>query len=168
MLLRCSFSSFSAPSIQGLMRCSQLVNIKVLVEFDKRLRTAISRLINCDLSDEQWLQASIIPVWFGGHGIRRFVFDGSSCLSVNHPCTEFVGRSYNLCSILVSTRRRIAWCHARCQTIVLGSAWHHARLRIDAMLFNSEMESTIHGSLDTAQWRLAFRAADYNQWPPFG
>ena len=63
-------SLFSAPNVQHLMRCSPSVDNPVLMEFDNQLRTAVSRLTNCDLSDEQCLQASL-PVKFGGVGLRR-------------------------------------------------------------------------------------------------
>ena len=63
-------SSFSAPKVQHLMRCFPSVDNPALVEFDKQLRTAISRLTNYDKNGEQWLQASL-PVMFGGLGIRR-------------------------------------------------------------------------------------------------
>ncbi len=63
-------SSFSAPRVQHLLRCSPSVDNPALVEFDKQLRAAVSRLTNCDLSDEQWLQATL-PVRLGGLGIRR-------------------------------------------------------------------------------------------------
>ena len=62
--------SFSAPSVQHLMRCSPSVDNPALVDFDKLLRCAVSHLTNCDLTDEQWSQASL-PIKMGGLGVRQ-------------------------------------------------------------------------------------------------
>ena len=67
VLLRCSFS---APKIQYLLRCSPCVGHASLGEFDSLLRAGISRITNSNLSDSQWLQASL-PVRNGGLGVRR-------------------------------------------------------------------------------------------------
>ena len=42
----------------------------ILLKFDQLLRTAISKICNVLLSDEQWLQASL-PIKSGGQGIHR-------------------------------------------------------------------------------------------------
>jgi len=41
-----------------------------MADFDKLLRSAISHLTNCDLSDEQWLPASL-PIKMDGLGVRK-------------------------------------------------------------------------------------------------
>jgi hypothetical protein len=63
-------ASFSAPRVQHLMRCSPSADHPVLFEFDNILRSAICKITNCDLSDNQWLQASL-PIRDGGLGVRR-------------------------------------------------------------------------------------------------
>ncbi|HSN23938.1 MAG TPA: reverse transcriptase domain-containing protein, partial [Methylomicrobium sp.] len=63
-------SSLSAPKIQHLLRCSPCVNHQSLAVFDDLLRSAVSSITNCELSDIQWLQASL-PVRDGGLGVRR-------------------------------------------------------------------------------------------------
>lgn len=67
ILLRCSFS---APRVQHLLRCSPSLNHPSLSEFDATLRSAICGITNCDLTDTQWLQASL-PIKDGGLGVRR-------------------------------------------------------------------------------------------------
>ena len=67
LLLR---SSFSAPKVLHLLRCSPSVAHSSLVRFDSLLRSAIQGITNSDLSDIQWLQASL-PVKDGGLGVRR-------------------------------------------------------------------------------------------------
>jgi len=52
------------------MRCSPSIDNPALADFDKLLRCAISYLTNCDLSDKQWLQASL-PIKVGGLGVRK-------------------------------------------------------------------------------------------------
>lgn len=63
-------SSFSAPKVLHLLRCSPSVSHPSLDRFDSLLRSAIERITNSDLSDTQWLQASL-PVRDGGLGVRR-------------------------------------------------------------------------------------------------
>jgi len=69
ILLRVSFSA-PTPRVQHLMRCSLSVDNPALAHFDMLLRSAISHLINCDLTDEQWLQAPL-PIKIGGLGMRQ-------------------------------------------------------------------------------------------------
>jgi len=63
-------ASFSTPRVQHLMRCSPSVDHPALSEFDRILRSAICKITNCDLSEIQWLQASL-PIRDGGRGIQR-------------------------------------------------------------------------------------------------
>ena len=63
-------ASFSAPRVLHLLRCSPSVGHTALDKFDMLLRTALGQLTNCDLSDTEWLQATL-PVRDGGLGVRR-------------------------------------------------------------------------------------------------
>ena len=63
-------SSFSAPRVLNLLRCSPSVSHSALDRFDSLLRSAVQSITNSDLSDIQWLQASL-PVRDGGLGVRR-------------------------------------------------------------------------------------------------
>lgn len=82
-------ASFSAPRVQHLLRCSPSVDHAALVKFDSQLRSALGRITNCDLSDSQWLQASL-TVKEGGLGVRRvaslalpaFLASAVSCFSL--------------------------------------------------------------------------------------
>ena len=65
-------SSFSAPKVLHLLRCSPSVDHSCLQAFDSMLRAGIQRITNSDLSDSQWLQASL-PVEDGGLGVRRVI-----------------------------------------------------------------------------------------------
>jgi len=65
-------SSFSAPKVLHLLRCSPSVSHPSLESFDSLLRRAVQRITNSDLSDTQWLQASL-PVKDGGLGVRHVV-----------------------------------------------------------------------------------------------
>ena len=62
-------ASFSAPRVH-LLRCSPSVHNAALTTFDDLLRSALNRITNCDISDTQWLQASL-PIKDGGLGVRR-------------------------------------------------------------------------------------------------
>ena len=63
-------ASFGAPRVQHLLRCSPSVGHPALGDFDSILRSAICKITNCDLSNNQWLQAGL-PIRDGGLGIRR-------------------------------------------------------------------------------------------------
>ena len=63
-------ASFGAPRVQHLLRCSPSVEHRDLDKFDGILRGAFSKVANANVSDLQWLQASL-PVKDGGLGLRR-------------------------------------------------------------------------------------------------
>ena len=63
-------SCFGAPKVLHLLRCSPSFDCDVLPEFDVLLRTGLTDILNCAMSDAQWLQASL-PVKDGGLGVRR-------------------------------------------------------------------------------------------------
>ena len=67
ILLRASFSS---PRVLHLLRCSPSVDHTSLHTFDNLLRSALCRIANCDITDTQWLPASL-PIKEGGLGVRR-------------------------------------------------------------------------------------------------
>ena len=63
-------ASFSAPKMMHIMRRSPCANHPALAEYDNVVRKGICAIANLDLSDLQWLQASI-PVKEGGLEVRR-------------------------------------------------------------------------------------------------
>jgi len=63
-------SSFSAPKVMHLLRCSPSSAHPSLQEFDSLLRNSIQNITNSKLSDIQWTHATL-PVKDGGLGVRR-------------------------------------------------------------------------------------------------
>ena len=63
-------SSFSAPKVLHLLKCSPSACHPALERFDSLLRRSIQNITNSDLSDVKWLQASL-PIRDGGLGVRR-------------------------------------------------------------------------------------------------
>ena len=63
-------ASFSAPRVLHLLRCSPSMDHPALQIFDSQLRSAVCHIANVQLSDIQWLQASL-PVRDGGLGVRQ-------------------------------------------------------------------------------------------------
>ena len=63
-------SCFSAPKVLHLLRCSPSFDSAFLLEFDGLLRNGLVDILNCDMTDSQWLQASL-PVRDGGLGVRK-------------------------------------------------------------------------------------------------
>lgn len=66
LLLRACFSS---PKVLHLLRCSPSFDHASLISFDNLLKVGLCNILNCNLSETQWLQASL-PVKDGGLGIR--------------------------------------------------------------------------------------------------
>jgi len=62
-------SSFSAPKVLHLLRCTPSASHPALQIFDDTLKAAIEHITNTSLSDTQWLQASL-PIKDGGLGVR--------------------------------------------------------------------------------------------------
>jgi len=85
--------SFSAPRVQHLMRCSPSVDNPALTDFDKLLRCAISHLTSCDLSDEQWLQASL-PINMAVLGVKSVVAGTSSLSGIG--CKDCITSEYHV------------------------------------------------------------------------
>jgi len=63
-------SSFSAPKLLHTLRSSPCTGHPTLQKFDDTLRKCVCDITNADLTDLQWIQASL-PVRNGGLGIRR-------------------------------------------------------------------------------------------------
>jgi hypothetical protein len=63
-------SSFSAPKIQHLLRCSPCVGHTSLETYENLLKTGISLITNTELSETQWQQARL-PVKDGCLGVQR-------------------------------------------------------------------------------------------------
>ena len=62
-------NGLSVPKLLYTMRTALCVDCPSLTRFDLLLRNGLSSILNVDLSDEKWLQASL-PVKDGGLGIR--------------------------------------------------------------------------------------------------
>ena len=67
---RSATCSFSAPIMQHTLGSSPCAGRVKLTQFDALLRSALSKICNISLTDDQGLQASL-PVRVGGLGIRR-------------------------------------------------------------------------------------------------
>lgn len=80
-------ASFSAPKMLHTLRCSPCGNHPSLAVFDDLLRKGICAISNLDLSDPQWLQASL-PVKDGGLGVRRVTSLAPSAFLASAAGTE--------------------------------------------------------------------------------
>ena len=70
-------ASFSAPKVLHTIRSSPCVGHPALANFDSLQRSGLCLITNSNLSDNQWLQASL-PVKDGGLGVRRVASLASS------------------------------------------------------------------------------------------
>jgi hypothetical protein len=91
--------SFSLPVLLHNLRSSPCANHRMLVEFDEALRTGLSQILNIDLDDGRWTQASL-PVRDGGLGIRSAVLLAPSAFLASAAGTS------DLISIILPSRLR--------------------------------------------------------------
>ena len=75
-------ASFSAPQVQHLLRCSPSADHAALAIFDDTVRSAVCTITNSELTDTQWLQATL-PIRDGGLGVRRVSSLAISLLAVS-------------------------------------------------------------------------------------
>ena len=62
-------NSLAMPKLLYLLRTSECGDNPLLSQFDNTLRSGLSKILNVDLNEDQWLQ-STLPVRHGGLGIR--------------------------------------------------------------------------------------------------
>jgi len=62
-------NSLAVPKLLYMLRKSSCSANPLLADFDKIIRTGLCTILNVDLNEDQWLQASL-PVADGGLGIR--------------------------------------------------------------------------------------------------
>ena len=83
LLLR---ACFSAPKLMQILRCSPCSDNTRLIQFDLSLCQGRSVITNTDLTDSQWIQASL-PVRSEGLRVRRVAtFTSSAFLAVASTC----------------------------------------------------------------------------------
>jgi len=77
------------PKLLYLLRTEDCSGNQLLDEFDNKLQTGLSKVLNVDLNDDQRLQASL-PVRNGGLGIRSAQMlapSGFSLFGISHIYT---------------------------------------------------------------------------------
>jgi len=62
-------SCLGGPKLQHILHTSSCRGHSVLAQFDDLLRSAVTKICNTALTDDQWIQASL-PVCSGGLGVR--------------------------------------------------------------------------------------------------
>jgi len=88
---------FSLPKLQYTLRCSPCFNSSVIPRYDKCIRDTLEMILNIQLSDHSWLQASL-PVSSGGLGVRT-----ASQLVLPAFLSSVVG-SVDLCQQILPSR----------------------------------------------------------------
>jgi hypothetical protein len=79
--------SLSIPKLLYTLRTANCVDHSSLIAFDNMLRGGLTQLLNVDLTDEQWTQASL-PVRCGGLGFRRAATLASSAFLASAVSTR--------------------------------------------------------------------------------
>ena len=82
-------NALAIPKLQYILRTSPCAGNPLLSTFYKVLRCGLSKILNVNLNDTQWTQATL-PVYMGGLGVRRRVHAGTFSLlgfSCSHALT---------------------------------------------------------------------------------
>jgi len=79
-------NSLAMPKLLCTLRTSDCSDNPLLAQFDSTLRTALSGILNVDLSDDQWTRASLL-VRNGGLGIRSAQMLASSAFLASAAST---------------------------------------------------------------------------------
>ena len=79
--------SYSTPLLQHILRASSFYRHIFLSDFDILLQTALSKVCNISLSENQWLQNSLL-IHSGGVGIRRLISLTSSAFLASAVGTQ--------------------------------------------------------------------------------
>ena len=74
------------PKLQYILRTSPCAGNPLLSAFDDVLRRGLSKILNVDLGDSQWTQASL-PVQMGGLGVRSASMLASSAFPTSAAAT---------------------------------------------------------------------------------
>ena len=79
-------AAFGSPVILHVLRSSPCFGHPSVPHFDQILRNGLERIVNCEIGDLAWSQASL-PIRYGGLGIRSVVvlalcLFGSRCIDV--------------------------------------------------------------------------------------
>jgi len=106
---------FNAPRVMHLLRCTPSTNPPALSKFDYIFKVSIRRITNCDFSDLQWIQDSLL-VRDGGLGIRRvaslalpaFLASAASTLSLQADILSSCTPSDNNFSSLLSSHGHLS------------------------------------------------------------
>ena len=80
-------NAVSASKLLYILRCSPCTGHPALEVFDEHLRSALSTLANCQLTDIAWIQASL-PVANGGLGIRSVALFAPSAFLASAAATS--------------------------------------------------------------------------------
>ena len=89
------------PKLQNTLRCSPCFNSSVTVAYDQCLHDTLEAVLNVQLSEHAWLQASV-PVSAGGLGVRT-----ASQIVLLAFLSSVIG-SADLCSKILTIRLRHA------------------------------------------------------------
>ena len=100
-------NSLAMPKLLYILRTADCSANPLLAKFDELLRTGLSSILNVDLNDDQWLQASL-PVSEGGLGIRSAQMLASSAFLASAASTLQLQQSILPDSIKSLTDKAVA------------------------------------------------------------
>jgi hypothetical protein len=142
-------ASFSAPKLMHTLRSAPCAGHPALEKFDNLQRDCVSSITNTDLSDLQWVQASL-PVKNGGLGIRRVASLAPSAFLASAASTrelqeQIVGRHHSLADtsadkVLVFWTSRYNTPPPIDQAASQQRAWDKASIDNDVQMLTSNLQ----------------------------
>jgi len=178
-------AAFSAPKLMHTLRSSPCDGHNALEKFDGLLRGCVSTITNTDLTDIQWIQASL-PVRNGGLGIRRVSSLASSAFLASAAGTrDLQSRILSRCQasndcavnqVLASWSAKYNMTGINCpdgREAAVQKAWDKPCISTDIRMVMMKSaglseSSEVASSFSTSQRRLAERTADVYLRPSNG
>jgi len=158
-------SSLSTPKLMHLLRSTPCFGHRSLQPLDSVLRRCVGRITNCDLSDDQWCQASL-TVKAGGLGIRLAShLAPSAYLAAFHATLDIQGlilSSPGLCMTSHEQSALSTWSSLTSASAPSGPA-SHRQSSWDCLVVESELNRLISSSHDRARL-LAVSAEHSSDW----
>ena len=161
--------SLSAPKLNYILRTSPSAGHPALLTFDDTLRKALSSIINVDLSDRQWIQASL-PVSLGGLGVRSVSSLAPSAFLASAAGTRTLqdrllteATQVNTTDVAVGRVESI-WCSLSKSTVPSGLAAHMQKTW-DGIVTGGVHKEILESADDTNRARiLAVSAPHAGEW----
>ncbi len=160
--------ALAIPKLMYLLRCS-VCSVMALEDYDNALRKALVEVLNFELPDDRWAQASL-PVKFGGIGVRKGLILAPSAFLASVSATSQLVQGL-LPSRFSSSRSSSQRLHMERQwsqlsasvPIITGDAVIH-QSRWDEVVCSAEYQKLLDGASSELDHARLLAARESGEW----